>query len=141
MAIRITQAGVGLTVGIIVVAALIIGGLFLVKNQGEQARREETIKVAEKNLEKQSDQEVALNEADKDENKESESNSGQGSSEESAQQEEGAASSGEQSVSSTNSGASVDELPATGPSDSFAIVVLALLTFSTAAYIQSRRQA
>ena len=53
MAVRITQAGVALTVGIIIVTGLIIGGFFWVKTAGEQARRDDAIKIAEQNLEKQ----------------------------------------------------------------------------------------
>lgn len=55
MAIRITQAGVALTVGIIGVIALIIGGLFYVKQNGEQARRQEAIEIAERTLQSQSE--------------------------------------------------------------------------------------
>ena len=37
MAVRITRAGVALTVGIIVVTGLIIGGLFWIRGAGQQA--------------------------------------------------------------------------------------------------------
>ena len=74
MAVRITRAGVALTVGIIVVTGLIIGGFFWAKQSGEQARRDAATKIAEQNLEDQS-KNVALNKGDKDNNTQSSQNS------------------------------------------------------------------
>jgi hypothetical protein len=51
---RITRAGIVFIGGIIVLAALIWGGIWLVRERGEQARRDEAVKVAQENLEEQS---------------------------------------------------------------------------------------
>ncbi len=125
MAIRITRAGVALTVGIILVTGLIIGGLFLVKNQGEQARRDDAINIAEQNLEEQSDEGVALNEGEGNtetsQNEETESQQSAGSSEATEQ-------------------VAASELPATGPADTAAaLFVVGLLTFASVSYYQSRK--
>lgn len=129
MAIRITRAGVALTVGIIVVTGLIIGGLFLVKNQGEQARREEATQIAEQNLEEQTNEGAALNE---------------GEPENQGEQNQGAANSetanGEVATNDgANANSNVGELPATGPADTSAVLALGLLTLSGVAYYRSRR--
>lgn len=137
MAIRITRAGVALTVGIIVVTGLIIGGLFLVKNQGEQARRDEAIKIAEQNLEEQSENGVALNEGEAN----TETTQGEESTQGAA--EGGTATNsepGQTSGSSEVAGSStVNELPATGPADAAAFAVLGLLTFAGVSYYRSRK--
>ena len=137
MAIRVTQAGVALTVGIILVTGLIIGGFFIVKNNAETARREEAIKIAEQNLEEQSGNDVALNEGDSD------TNSNESTSSDDAAKNDDAA---KESTDSSNAGsnaqssAPVSELPQTGPADQFAsLVVMALITFSVVSYIGSRQ--
>lgn len=137
MAIRITRAGVALTVGIILVAGLIIGGLFLVKNQGEQARRDDAINIAEQNLEEQSNEGVALNEGDGDTESTQGEDATQNANEEATSPESTA-------QSGANSGAvagdaTVNELPATGPTDVAAFAVLALLTFAGVSYYRSRQ--
>jgi len=137
MAIRVTQAGVALTVGIIIVTGLIIGGFFIVKNNAETARRDEAIKIAEQNLEEQSGNNVALNEGD------SESNSNESTSSDDATKSDDAANeSTDTSSAGGNAGSSapVSELPQTGPADQLAsLVVMALLTFSVVSYIGSRQ--
>lgn len=117
MAIRITRAGVGLTVGIIILAAAVLGGLYYVQQRGEQARREEAIKIAEENLQQRSDQDVALNEP------QAETGSEQ--------------SSGTENSSEGAEGAS--ELPQTGVTDGLAVVAVAGLTLAIVAYGASRR--
>lgn len=132
MAIRITRAGVALTVGIIVVTGLIIGGLFLVKNQGEQARRDEAIKIAEQKLEDQSGNGVALNDG--------EDNAETNQSEETSQGAGGEVTSGEANSGDVAGQATANELPATGPVDTAATILIAsILTFSVVSYFQSRR--
>lgn len=142
MAVHITRAGVALTVGIIVLTGLVVGGLLWVRHAGEQARRDDALHVAEQNLEAQSNQEVALNEgneatkdADKDANKDTASNrdatrpnnANRNGSESSAAREDEAES-------------AADELPQTGPADNLlAIVGAGAITWAGTAYLRSRR--
>lgn len=140
MAVRITRSGVALTVGIIILTGLIIGGLFLVKGQGEQARRDEAVKIAEKNLEERSNEEVALNEGEEENNGESTAND-----------ESNGATNGEatevpqagtsDTPESTESGVTAEELPQTGTGDSLAVVGAGALTFAGVAYLRSRKLA
>jgi FtsZ-interacting cell division protein ZipA len=130
MAVHMTRSGVALTVGIIILAGLIIGGLFLVKHQGEQARRDEAVKIAERNLENRSDNEVALNEGDDEaeENKD-ESNT---SSEATEVPQTGA------SESQEATGQVAEELPQTGAGDVSAVLAVGAITFAGVAYVRSR---
>jgi len=143
MAIRITQAGVALTVGIIIVTALIIGGFFYVRNAGEQARREEAIKIAEQNLQDQSNEGVALNDDSKN-NSENSSDKPANSNSSDTTNNQATSNEGANSSNSTNnssSSQSASELPQTGPADSLpAVVVLSLLSFSVVSYVNSRRR-
>jgi len=134
MAGRITGAGVALTVGIIVVIGLIVGGLFWARQSAEQARNDETAKIAQEQLEKESDEEVALNEGDnKDENKDE-------SKQESSSSTSGGTSNTAQSPATIPSGGqSTTELPQTGPSDALPIVGAGLLALASFAYYKSRR--
>ena len=134
MAGRITGAGVALTVGIIIVIGLIIGGLFLARQSAEQARNDETAKIAQEQLEKESNEDVALNEGEKkDENKDE-------SKQESGSNTSGSTSNNTQTPSTIPSGGqSATELPQTGPSDALPILGAALLAFSSIAYYKSRR--
>ncbi len=61
MALGITRAGVGLIIGIIVFTLLVLGGLYVVTQRSEQARREDAIEIAEQKLAAASNEEVALN--------------------------------------------------------------------------------
>lgn len=133
MAIHVTRAGVALTVGIILVTGLIIGGLFWAKNQGEQARRDEAITIAEENLEEQSGEEVALNEAEKKQNEENQGASSGNTTGNTTTDTE-----------STNNPATVpstgvEELPQTGPADALSFIGLGLVVFSAVVYYRSRR--
>lgn len=130
MAVRITRSGVALTVGIIILTGLIIGGLFLVKGQGEQARRDEAVKIAEKNLEDRSNEEVALNEGEEEKNDESTTNN-----------ELNSAANGATNGEATESEVTVEELPRTGAGDTLAVVGTGALTFAGVAYIRSRKLA
>jgi len=135
MAVHVTRAGVALTVGIIVVTGLIIGGLFWAKERGEQARRDDAIQVAEQNLEEQSNEDVALNE-------------GETNNEEENQGTEAPAQSGNESTQSGTSnsgspampaGGTTTELPQTGPGDAVSFIGAGLVTFAAIAYYRSRR--
>ncbi len=137
MAVRITRSGVALTVGIIIVTALIIGAFFIVKNAGEQARREDAIKVAEQNLEEQSSDDVALNDPDENKDSEESTSTGQG-----ATTNDGAESDTSAPSSAGNSSQqSATELPQTGPAEQgMSLMIIALLAFSAVSYIASRKQ-
>lgn len=52
---RITRAGVVFVIGILVLAGLVFGGIMLVQQRGEQARRDEAVKIAEQQLKEQSE--------------------------------------------------------------------------------------
>jgi cytoskeletal protein RodZ len=52
---RLTRFGVLFFVGIILLASLVTGGVLLVKNRGEAARREEAVQIAEQELKEQSE--------------------------------------------------------------------------------------
>lgn len=134
MAVHITRAGVALTVGIIVLTGLIIGGLFWARGLGEQARREEAIAIAEQNLQADSNKEIVLDEGASDST--GEAQSGQGSGEAAGEQGATAAPS-DDSVATQQPAA--DELPQTGPADGLFLIVLGLLAYAGTAYYQSRR--
>lgn len=165
MAVRITGAGVALTVGIIAVTGLIIGGFYLAKNAGEQARREDDIQLAEESL---NSGDVAVNDNESSENSGSESGDSSTNSDTSTDDStsEGGSSStgstgsssgsngGSESTggsSSTGSGStsngvnsgsssSATELPQTGPVDTLAtLVVLGLVSYAAGSYVLSRR--
>ena len=129
MALRITRAGVGLTVGIIILALVVLGGLLLVKERGEQARREDAIEIAQQNLESQSQEDPALTPPaeeqsttdDSDGSTETDDNTANGATDETTEE------------------ASPEELPQTGPADSLAFAGAALLSFAGVSYIVSRR--
>jgi len=130
MAVHVTRAGVALTVGIIVLTGLIIGGLFWAKGSGEQARREDAIAIAEQNLENESNEEIVLNDG--------------AAPEENANQGVGQATEQEATPESTQStnipqGSTVDELPQTGPSDNLNLIVMGVVVFLGTSYYQSRR--
>lgn len=134
MAVYVTRAGVALTVGIIVLTGVVVGGLFLLKHQGEQARRDEAITIAEQQLEQQSNDGVALNEGD------------QATTEEESSQSSGdnaaTNNSRDEQASESNSSSNTDvitHLPETGSSDLVSLVAIALLTFTGVSYIASRR--
>lgn len=136
MAVRITRAGVALTVGIIVLTGLIIGGLFWVKQSGEQARRDEAVKIAEEKLEGQSGDDVALNGESSDPTEESAPNTDDATN--------GSASENQTADEMTQAGPSSDveaaaELPQTGPADTVAVIALGAVTFIVVAYNRSRR--
>ena len=128
MAIRqVTRAGVGLVVGIIILAALVFGGLWLVRERGEQARREEAIAIADQQLKDESNQETAINTDE----------ASTESSTESQTETSGAQSSANQAGNAA-SGAAVTELPQTGPQET-AIVVFGIVAFAVASFVRSRK--
>lgn len=126
MAVRITRTGVGLIIGIIVVAGIVLTGLVVAKQRGEQARRDEAVKIAQQNLESQS-QNGALNEGDTTTDK------GNGKT---SDNKDGATNNGDKKPEKTPN---TSELPQTGPVDSvLSLVAVALLAFSVTSYVTSR---
>jgi len=127
MAIRITQAGVGLAVGIIILTGLIVGGFFWVKNSGEQARRNEAIEIAQQNLEEQSkqdDKKDAAGEIIAPENTENPPSNTQ-----------------DNTSNNDTVAQEASELPRTGVADQLSnTVAISALTFAVVSYIASRRQ-
>ena len=112
---RITRAGILFVVGIIVLAGLVFGGIWLVRERGEQARREDAIKVAEENLQKQSEVATQPN------------------------------NNGQQTGANTQPPAAAPptgvELPATGIADLAPVLVLAIVALAAGYYVSSRRAA
>lgn len=124
-----TRSGVALTVGIIIIGLLVLGGLYIVKQRGEQARREDAIEVAQQNLQENS-QNGALTPGNN--SAESNGNSDQSQAENNNQTE--------QMPSGGNGNATTpSELPATGPVEVMPLLAIALLSFSAVAYVQSRK--
>ena len=130
MAIRnVTRAGVGLVLGIIILAVLVYAGLWFVRERGEQARREEAISIADQQLQAESDGEVAIDVDDE------------------AETQAPTAPESEQSTTipqtgtSTEQSSSAAELPQTGPAEQFmSIIVLALVAFSVTTYVVSKKR-
>ena len=131
MAIRqVTRAGVGLVIGIILLAALVFGGLWLVRERGEQARREEAINIADQQLQAESDEGVALN-----------PDAPKGSADESGNATSNSGSSNQANNSgnaSSNSATPATELPQTGP-EVGSIFVVGIITFVVFSYLRSRK--
>lgn len=132
MAVHVTRAGVALTVGIVVLTGLIIGGLYWVKETGEQARREDAIAIAERNLETQSENEGALNEGESTETPPAEEP------EDTSTTIPGTGTDNGESADTDNS--DVNQLPATGNEGLASFVAVTALSISIALYVQSRRQ-
>ena len=123
MAMHITRTGVTLTVGIIVLTALLIGGLFWVKNAGEQARHDQAITAAEETLKNETDNSPIA----KEDEKGSESN-------------DNSADNGNVVSSGSSSSTSASNLPETGTSEVFiTALLLGLVAYAMAIYFQSRR--
>jgi hypothetical protein len=124
MAIRqVTRAGVGLVIGIIILALLAFGGLYIVNQRGEQARREEVINIADQQLQAESDQEVAIDTTEATPAEESSAPAGDNS--------------GNTAAAPTANPAS--ELPQTGP-EAASIAMLGVLAFAAASFAHSRKQ-
>ncbi|HWT40913.1 MAG TPA: LPXTG cell wall anchor domain-containing protein [Dongiaceae bacterium] len=144
MAVRITRAGVGLTIGIIVLAGAVLAGVLIMKQRGEVARNDATMKIAEQKLKDESNQGVALNQGSNSQNSSQSSgnSSDNGSTNSSNSSNNAASNTGNSSASAANggsNGSSAAELPQTGPENAFAPIIVALLVFVGASYWRSRR--
>jgi FtsZ-interacting cell division protein ZipA len=126
MAIRnVTRAGVGLVVGIIILGLLVFGGLWLVNQRGEQARREEAITIADQQLQSESNEEVAIDTSNGTNAPEAESETNPTA----PQPNNGAA--------AAPAPAAAHELPQTGPEAS--VVMIGVLAFAVASFVHSRK--
>jgi FtsZ-interacting cell division protein ZipA len=131
MAIRtVTRAGVGLVVGIIILGLLVLGGLYLVRERGEQARREEAINIADQQLQAESNKDIAINTDD---------NSNETpAKEDAAPAATGQADTKDESPVTTTPPAAATELPQTGPG-AISVVGIGLLSFAVASFVHSRK--
>lgn len=125
---RPTRSGLLLTVLIVVLAAAVLSGLWIVKERGESARREAAIEVAQEQLEAENDGVVALNEGD------------EAASESSSE----ATTNGETVVveEDMTTTATVTELPQTGPSALGLMIagIMGVLTYGAVLSAGSKRR-
>lgn len=136
MAVRITRAGVGLTIGIIILGLVVLGGLYLVKQRGEQARRDQAIQVAQQNLESQSNDNGATAPTDT-----NSTNSGSSSTDNSSNSTSNNGASNSSNPSNSGTPNSASQLPQTGPADQWvSLLAVAFLTFAISGYIVSKQQ-
>ncbi len=135
MAVRITRAGVGLTIGIIVLAAVVLGGLYFVKQRGEVARRDDAIAIAEQKLESESTgvltpatdtSKDASTDTSKDPDKSQPTTTSKP-----------ADTSGTKNTNVATTPAT--QLPQTGPADTASLLAVGLLSFAGISYLNSRR--
>lgn len=118
----ITVKSIVAAVAIIVLTALIIWGLYVVRERGDVARREEAVKVAQERLDEIAKQEVKEPVTD--------TATQNGDS-------EVAVNEGNATAEPNTSG--VSALPQTGPSDGMGIIGAALVVFAVASYASSVR--
>ena len=145
MAVRITRAGVWLTVGIIGLGLLVLGGLYIASQRGEQARRDEAIAIAENNLSEQSKNETPVLGGDTDTSSngatsgETGTSTGPGSTEAgSSTANNSGSTSGSNTATSTDK--TISELPQTGPTDSLTVfAIIGIVTYFAASFISSRK--
>lgn len=121
---RITRTGIVFIVGVIVLTGLVLGGLWLVQERGEQARRQEAAKIAEQNLESQSESGAQTPTTTGDN-----TNAGTVATPSDTETE---------TQTSTVASAHSGDLPQTG-ADISQVLILALVTLATAYYVTSRR--
>jgi len=127
---RLTRTGVLFVIGIVVLAGLVTGAVFLVKGRGEQVRRDEAVKVAEQNLREQSQGPIA-SDTDND-----------AAEQEAKAKAEADAKAAEEAKNAEIAAVDPNQLPQTGPADDFGrILVVTILATSVAFYVGSRRAA
>lgn len=117
---RITRAGIIFIVITLLLAGLVIGGTYLVRERGEQARQQEAAEIARQNLEEDSEGPAVIA---REEPEETETETG---------------ATGEAPVPGSTNEPVPGELPETGPA-SLAILVAAVLTFFAVSYVASHR--
>lgn len=117
----ITVKGIFMAVAIIVIAGLIVGGLYVARDRSESAKREEAIKTAQEKLDEIASNEVkdpeVISEGDKNSNKVDDFGS-----------------------DTEESSEAVANLPETGSAESIAaLIAAATITYSAAFYVKSQR--
>lgn len=121
---RITRTGIVFVLGIVVLAAAVFGGVWMVKERGEQARQEEAVRIAQQNLEEQS--QTPVNESDDEEE--------QGMGVVAVEDDDEATSAGSDVAVQGDQ----DEMPQTGAGLNM-LLAIAFLTLAGAYYATSRR--
>jgi len=117
---RLTRTGILFVIGIVVLTGLVFAGIMFVRERGEQARRQEAVKIAEQNLESQSDpatNPVAVE--------------GEASA-------PGQVTETDEATTMVASTQTTEQLPQTGP-ELYSIVIVTLLAMTGAFYATSRR--
>ena len=130
---RLTRTGVLFVIGIVVLAGLVTGGIFLVKNRGEAVRRDEAVKIAEQNLKDQSEAATPVTPTATEETNNNSTDVPMDGSV-----------AGVFVTEADTSGKDAAQLPETGPNDLQAIsriMIVAVLALSVALYVSSRRKA
>jgi FtsZ-interacting cell division protein ZipA len=120
---RITRTGIVFILGTIVLIGLVVGGIWLVRERGEQARRQEAVKIAEQNLE---DQSQAQTETKPETNDETDS---------------APAATEDEANPVTTTASRSDTLPETGPGDIAQVIAVGVVTLAAGYYLTSRRAA
>lgn len=139
--LRLNRAGLLFVVGIIVLGALVTGGIFLVKNHGEAVRRDQAVKIAEAKLKDQSKTPTSTQPitAGNPDNQTSSDPATTGANTATGNEAGGAgtvAATGAAGTSNTSA------LPKTGPDDVQSLgrtIIVAILALSVAFYVSSRR--
>ena len=129
---RVTRAGIGFVIVLIVLGLLVFAVVSYVQQRGEQARREEAAKIAQENLDSQSEQPVIADDGQSEEEnppQQSGSNSNTNTNTDEDTPDE---------LSTTGKPVTPDVMPETGIGPAEIIAVVAL-TASTAYFIASRR--
>lgn len=112
---RITRAGIVFVLGILVLAGLVFGGIWVVRERAEQARRDEAIQIASENLQEDSEEVVAP-----------------------ADEEAPVPDEEDEGASPSETPAPTEELPATGGELS-GLLAVTVLSLAGALYVTSRR--
>ena len=127
---RITRVGILFVIGVIVLGGLTYGGITLVKQRGEQVRRDQAIAIAEKNLTSQSATTPSTTATPPTESSESSP---------AANHVGTAATDATTSGNAASTDTTTAQLPQTGFDGAGRLVVVTVLSLSVAFYVASRR--
>lgn len=135
MAVRMTRTGVGLGVAIFIGALILLVGLVIAVQRGEQARREAASEIAQQQLEDESQPGVLVPSTDGAESGNTDGTATDESANDQSDQDQSDAG------ALPGTGQSTPEaLPETGPADTIAALAIAALAFAVASYLNSRVQ-